>query len=89
MQIENATNSIALVLDFASFNYAELEEANSVFGLRSFGTKNPHSKIITSSFNVNASATGNNFKPNNFASGACWFCEQKLHRLAECQKFSL
>ena len=52
-----------------------------------FGTKNPHSKVETSSFNVNVSAKGNNSKPNNFASSACWFCEQKSHRLAECQKF--
>ena len=36
---------------------------------------------------MNVSAKGNNFKPNNFASGACWFCEQKSHTLAECQKF--
>ena len=36
---------------------------------------------------MNVSAKGNNFKSNNFASGAYWFCEQKTHRLAECQKF--
>ena len=87
VQIENATNSIARFSDFVSFVQAESEEANSVFGLRSFGTKNPQSKIKTSAFNVNVSAKGNNSKLNNFASGACWFCEQKTHRLAECQKF--
>ena len=87
VQIENATNSIARFSNFVSFVQAESEKANSVFGLRSFGTKNPQSKVKTSAFNVNVSAKGNNSKPNNFASGACWFCEQKTHRLAECQKF--
>ena len=87
VQIENATNSIARFSDFVAFVQAESEKANSVFGLRSFGTKNLQSKVKTSSFNVNVSAKGNNSKPNNFASGACWFCEQKTHRLAECQKF--
>ena len=36
---------------------------------------------------MNVSAKGNSSKLNNFASGACWFCEQKTHRLAKCQKF--
>ena len=36
---------------------------------------------------MNISAKGNNSKPNNFASGSCCFCEQKTHRLAECQMF--
>ena len=47
VQIENATNSIARLSDFVSFVQAESEEANSVFGLRSFGTKNPQSKVKT------------------------------------------
>ena len=87
VQVENAPNSIARFLDFVSFVQAESEEANSVFRLRSFGTKNSQSKVKTSAFNVNVLAKGNNSKLNNFASGACWFCEQKTHRPAECQKF--
>ena len=82
VQIENAINSIARFSDFVSFVQAESEKAKSVFGLPSFGTKNSHSKVKTSAFNVNVSAKG-----NNFTSGACCFCEQKSHRRAECQKF--
>ena len=65
VQIENATNSTARFSDFNSFVQAESEEANSVFGLRLFGTKNLQSKVKTSAFNVNVSAKGNNSKPNN------------------------
>ena len=78
---------IAQFSDFVSFVHAEFEEANSVFGLRSFGTKNPHLKVKTSSFNMNVSAKGKNSKPHNIASDAWWFCKQKSHILAEYQKF--
>ena len=82
IQIENSTNSKARFLEFVSFVQAESEKANSVLGLRSFGTKIPQSKIKTLSFNVNALAKRSNSKPNNFASCAFWFCKQKSHRQA-------
>jgi len=99
VKIENQTNRVADFRSFVNFVIEQSDVANSLFGSKILGTKqqnfgpgtNKTVKSKMSSYSVKTSKIPPTSiltpKPAPQSSFACFYCKEKSHRLAECQKF--
>ena len=87
VQVENRSGKLANFSHFSEFVQQELEEANSLFGLRCLSLKPSTSKVKAAYTSTSFNNSNRGLKPQN-CWGECWYCKLSTHRLIDCKEFT-